>query len=114
MVQDEALPGVGKTAPEGLLLYLTAEESARLLTGIGELSAPGSRLSFEHDSIAASGLLAQARTLPGMGQYAASRRASRGSRRWSSLARSYLLPRAAVRCAAAGGIVPVAGRRAGR
>ena len=56
---------------EGLLLYLTAEEAARLLTDIGELSAPGSQLSFEHGSIAASGLLAQASTLPGMGQYAA-------------------------------------------
>ena len=52
---------------EGLLPYLTAEEAARLLTDIGELSAPGSQLSFEHGSIAASGLLAQARTLPGMG-----------------------------------------------
>jgi methyltransferase (TIGR00027 family) len=56
---------------EGLLLYLSAEEAAGLLAGIGELSAPGSQLSFEHGTIAASGLLAQARTLPGMGQYAA-------------------------------------------
>ena len=55
---------------EGLLLYLTAE-AADLLTGIGELSAPRSQLSFEHGSIAASGLLAQAKTLPGMAQYAA-------------------------------------------
>jgi methyltransferase (TIGR00027 family) len=56
---------------EGLLLYLTAEEATGLLTGIGELSAPRSQLSFEHGSIAASALLSQARTLPGMGQYAA-------------------------------------------
>jgi methyltransferase (TIGR00027 family) len=56
---------------EGLLLYLTAGEAARLLTGIGELSASGSQLSFEHGSISASALLTQARTLPGMSQYAA-------------------------------------------
>jgi methyltransferase (TIGR00027 family) len=56
---------------EGLLLYLTAGEAARLLTGIGELSAPGGQLSFEHGSISASALLTQARTLPGMDQYTA-------------------------------------------
>lgn len=56
---------------EGLLLYLTAGEAARLLTGIGELSAPGSQLSFEHGSISASALLTQARTLPGLDQYTA-------------------------------------------
>jgi methyltransferase (TIGR00027 family) len=56
---------------EGLLLYLTAGEATRLLTDVGELSAPGSQLSFEHGSIAASALLTQARMLPGMGQYAA-------------------------------------------
>ena len=55
---------------EGLFLYLTAQEAAGLLTGIGELSAAGSQLSFEHASIAASALFTQARTLPGMGQYA--------------------------------------------
>ncbi|MDT3396291.1 SAM-dependent methyltransferase [Streptomyces sp. B1866] len=33
---------------EGLLAYLSAEEAERLLTGVGSLSAPGSRLSFEH------------------------------------------------------------------
>jgi methyltransferase (TIGR00027 family) len=56
---------------EGLLVYLSAEEAAGLLTGIGELSAPGSQLSFEHGTIASSALFAQARTLPGMGRYAA-------------------------------------------
>lgn len=56
---------------EGLLLYLTAEDAVGLLTDIGELSAPGSQLSFEHGSIATSALFTQARTLPGMGQYAA-------------------------------------------
>ncbi|MBO2447251.1 SAM-dependent methyltransferase [Actinomadura barringtoniae] len=32
---------------EGLLIYLTAEEAAELLTRIGDLSAPGSRLACE-------------------------------------------------------------------
>jgi methyltransferase (TIGR00027 family) len=56
---------------EGLLLYLTPTEASRLLIDMGELSAPGSQLSFEHGSIATSALFAQARTLPGMSQYAA-------------------------------------------
>ena len=33
---------------EGLLVYLDAEEATGLLTAVGELSAPGSRLSCEH------------------------------------------------------------------
>ncbi|WP_328605120.1 class I SAM-dependent methyltransferase [Amycolatopsis sp. NBC_00345] len=33
---------------EGLLVYLTYDEAARLLTDITALSAPGSRISFEH------------------------------------------------------------------
>ncbi|WP_410675793.1 SAM-dependent methyltransferase [Amycolatopsis sp. cmx-4-68] len=33
---------------EGLLIYLSYEDAERLLTTVGELSAPGSRLSFEH------------------------------------------------------------------
>jgi methyltransferase (TIGR00027 family) len=33
---------------EGLLIYLSYEEASRLLTTVGELSAPGSRVSFEH------------------------------------------------------------------
>jgi methyltransferase (TIGR00027 family) len=37
---------------EGLLVYLTAEETAGLLTSVGELSAPGSRLSFERGDAA--------------------------------------------------------------
>ena len=56
---------------EGLLLYLTAGEAVGLLTDIGDLSAPGSQLSFEHGSIAGSALFTQARTLPGMAQYTA-------------------------------------------
>jgi methyltransferase (TIGR00027 family) len=56
---------------EGLLLYLTADEAARLLTDVGELSAPGSRLAFEHGGSADSALITQARELPTMGQYRA-------------------------------------------
>jgi methyltransferase (TIGR00027 family) len=37
---------------EGLLVYLTAEEADLLLTRVGELSAPGSRLSFERNNAA--------------------------------------------------------------
>ena len=66
--------GLDRAAPtawlaEGLLIYLTADEAARLLTGIGGLSAPGSRLAFEHGDMASSALLAQARGLPAMGEY---------------------------------------------
>ena len=38
---------------EGLLVYLTADEAARLLTRVGDLSAPGSRVSFERNNAAA-------------------------------------------------------------
>lgn len=66
--------GFDRTVPtawlaEGLLLYLTSGEAARLLTGAGGLSTPGSQLAFEHGGIASSALLAQARDMPGMGQY---------------------------------------------
>lgn len=37
---------------EGLLVYLTAEEAATLLTRVGELSAPGSRVSLERSNAA--------------------------------------------------------------
>jgi methyltransferase (TIGR00027 family) len=39
---------------EGLLVYLTAEEAASLLTRVGELSAPGNRLSFERNNAASA------------------------------------------------------------
>jgi len=66
--------GLDRAAPtawlaEGLLIYLTADEAARLLTGIGELSAPGSRLAFEQGDIASSALLTQGRGLPAMAEY---------------------------------------------
>jgi methyltransferase (TIGR00027 family) len=54
---------------EGLLLYLTAEEADRLLTAVGGLSAPGSRLSFEHGPMTTTALLTQAREMPEMDQY---------------------------------------------
>ena len=55
---------------EGLLLYLTAQEAGRLLTGVSELSAPGSQLSFEHDPAAAAALAGQARQMPALRPYA--------------------------------------------
>ncbi|TDC09690.1 SAM-dependent methyltransferase [Nonomuraea longispora] len=54
---------------EGLLLYLTADEAARLLTAAGELSTPGSQLAFEHSGIASSALLAQTCGMPAIKQY---------------------------------------------
>ncbi len=71
-----AAAGFDRTAPtawlaEGLLLYLTADEAVRLLTEVGEFSAPDSQLSFEHGTIADSALLTQARGMPAMDQYIA-------------------------------------------
>lgn len=37
---------------EGLLVYLTPDEAARLLTRVGELSAPGSRIALERSNAA--------------------------------------------------------------
>lgn len=54
---------------EGLLLYLTADEVAHLLTQVAELSAPDSLLSCEHGSIADTTLLTQARGMPAMDQF---------------------------------------------
>jgi methyltransferase (TIGR00027 family) len=56
---------------EGLLIYLSADDATRLLTEITRLSAPGSRLSFEHGSIAKSPVLARAKQLPSMQEYTA-------------------------------------------
>lgn len=72
--EDLLAAGLDRAAPtawlaEGLLIYLTADEAARLLTGIGQLSAPGSRLAFEHGEMAGSALLDQARGLPEMAEY---------------------------------------------
>lgn len=54
---------------EGLLIYLTAAEAVRVLTEVGELSAPGSRLAFEHGDITSPALLAQTHDMPTMEQY---------------------------------------------
>jgi methyltransferase (TIGR00027 family) len=43
---DPAVPSAWLA--EGLLMYLTPEEAERLLTTVGELAAPGSRIAFEH------------------------------------------------------------------
>jgi methyltransferase (TIGR00027 family) len=53
---------------EGLLIYLSAEKAARLLTAVGALSAPGSRLAFEHRSSADARLLDQARAIPALAE----------------------------------------------
>ena len=54
---------------EGLLTYLSAEESARLLLAITALSAPGSRIAFELGVGLSESLLARARDLPTMARY---------------------------------------------
>jgi methyltransferase (TIGR00027 family) len=54
---------------EGLLLYLTAHEAGQLLTGVTELSVPGSQLSFEHSPMGSASLTATARQMPTMQQY---------------------------------------------
>jgi len=54
---------------EGLLIYLSADQAAHLLTAVGELSAPTSQLAFEHGGLADSRLLAQARAMPAMDQF---------------------------------------------
>jgi methyltransferase (TIGR00027 family) len=55
---------------EGLLIYLSADEAARLLSAVGELSARGSQLAFEFEQRAAAdtGLLDQARAIPALAQ----------------------------------------------
>jgi len=68
--------GFQETAPtawlaEGLLIYLSAGETAGMLTTVGELSAPGSQLAVEHGEMATNSLLARARTMPAMAEYTA-------------------------------------------
>jgi methyltransferase (TIGR00027 family) len=55
---------------EGLLAYLTNDDAVHLLTTVGELSASGSRLSFEYDDFAADSTLSQVRAMPGMQEVA--------------------------------------------
>jgi methyltransferase (TIGR00027 family) len=54
---------------EGLLIYLSADDAARVFEAVGELSSPGSRLAFEHDS-SASPLVDEARSVPAMAEFA--------------------------------------------
>lgn len=54
---------------EGLLIYLSADQAANLLNAVGELSAAGSRISFEHGNIADASLLSEAHAMPRMDQY---------------------------------------------
>src|SRR5260370_2592173 len=56
---------------EGLLLYLTADEAGHLLTGVSELSAPCSLLSFEHSPMASAALPPPPQHLPAMRPYTA-------------------------------------------
>ena len=58
---DPALPTAWLA--EGLLIYLSFDEAARLLGTVGDLSAPGSRIAFEHRADSASTLLRDARLL---------------------------------------------------
>jgi methyltransferase (TIGR00027 family) len=54
---------------EGLLIYLTAGEAGRLLADVTRLSAPGSRLSFEHNPMVAASLTDEAGQSPTMREY---------------------------------------------
>jgi methyltransferase (TIGR00027 family) len=55
---------------EGLFAYLSNDDTARLLTAIGELATNGSQLSFEYDDFAADSTLSQVRAMPGMEEVA--------------------------------------------
>ncbi|WP_410596331.1 SAM-dependent methyltransferase [Amycolatopsis sp. lyj-23] len=51
---------------EGLLIYLTPEEAEGLLTTVGDLSAPGSRIAFEHRADSSPGsMIARAKAAAG-------------------------------------------------
>jgi methyltransferase (TIGR00027 family) len=68
--------GFQQTAPtawlaEGLLIYLSADETAGIFATVSELSPPGSQLAFEHGGMATDSLLTQARTMPAMAEYTA-------------------------------------------
>ncbi len=54
---------------EGLIIYLTAGEAGRLLSMVSDLSAPRSRLAFEHDPAGPDRLTAMARQIPAMRKY---------------------------------------------
>jgi methyltransferase (TIGR00027 family) len=54
---------------EGLLIYLTATDAGRLLGSVTGLSAPGSRLSFEHNPMIAASLSDETRQSPTLREY---------------------------------------------
>jgi O-methyltransferase involved in polyketide biosynthesis len=54
---------------EGVLIYLGADDAGRLLANVTELSAPGSRLSFEHNPMIAASLTDEARQSPTLREY---------------------------------------------
>jgi methyltransferase (TIGR00027 family) len=54
---------------EGLLIYLTPSEAEGMLTAVTGLSAPGTRLAFEHNPAGRDTLTAQAAQIPGMRTY---------------------------------------------
>jgi methyltransferase (TIGR00027 family) len=54
---------------EGLLIYLSARESADLLTRVGELSASRSRVGFEVENLGTDLMRTQARQTPTMQQH---------------------------------------------
>ncbi|MFH8589654.1 SAM-dependent methyltransferase [Streptomyces celluloflavus] len=57
---------------EGLLVYLSADEAARLLTTVGEQSAPGSRLAFPGaGDFRGSPMMAAGRAIPSMREISA-------------------------------------------
>jgi len=56
---------------EGLLVYLSAGEAAHLLTTVGDLSAPASRVACEFENLEDDSMRAQARTMPAMAEYTA-------------------------------------------
>lgn len=49
---------------EGLLIYLSYDEAARMLETVGELSAPGSQVSFEQRGGGSGDLASRVRALP--------------------------------------------------
>lgn len=56
---------------EGLLIYLSTEQAAHLLTTLGELSPAGSRVAFEVEDLGTDTMRAQARTTAAMAEYTA-------------------------------------------
>jgi methyltransferase (TIGR00027 family) len=56
---------------EGLLIYLSADEAGHLLTTVGHLSAAGSQVAFEFESIGTEEMRKLAHVTPALRQYAA-------------------------------------------